>query len=309
LQQKSDQCMNAPAMKNRPILPMLALLLTACSTMQQTGQMRDGVYEKPTGEALASASPVNEPTKQADDYYDPDQASEFSRGYYDMAYNDPYYYNYGRFGWGMGLGYGTGWGSPYGSSYWGMSQSWGSPYYDPWGPPYGYGGWGAPYGYPYGGYGGWCDPWHSGYYGNPYYNGYGYYGYGGPCYGCYQPVMVYTNTIVTHRPTLGSGGNGGGSGGDPTPTFAPVGPMSLLSTTPSRSLSSMSDFSARPAYPTHGSRPMEPSRQSQTRPSYDHQQSGERHDRGWNSGGGSTPSRSGSGGDGGSRPSTGHRPR
>lgn len=280
-------------MRTKLLLPLLLLLFGACSSMQQTGQVRDGVYEKPSGEALASASAMNEPATAQDDYYDPDQAKDYdARDYYDMTYNDPYYYNYGRFGWGVGLGYSTG--SPCGGTSWGMGTSWGD--------PYGYGGYGSPYGggYPYGGYGCGCNDPYSGYYGDPYYNGYGYYGYGGPCYGCYQPVVVYTNTVVGHRPTFGGGGGGGGTtdggGGSGTPTFSPINPMSLMSAFPDRSWTGTSDFSARPTRPTtNGIEPMKPGQQPiGSQPSNQHR-GGERGNSGWNMIGGSTPSRSGSG--------------
>lgn len=298
-----------PAMRTSLLLPAIPLLLAGCASVERTSQMRDGVYDKPEGEVRATASAMDQGTQETDDYYDPDQASEQARGYYDMAYNDPYYYNYGRFGWGIGLGYGSG--TPCGGSYWGMNY--GSTFGDPWG-PYGYDGWGSPYGYPYGGYGGcgtgWNDPWYGGYYGNPYYNGYGYYGYGGPCYGCYQPVVVYTNTIVGHRPGWGGGGNTGGTGGGGIPTLSPTGPMSLISTTPERTwpVAPNMDFSARPSRPnSSGTVTRQPTQQGQTRPSYQ-RQSGERGHSSMSSGG-SVPSRSGIGAGGGSQPSIGHRPR
>lgn len=133
-----------------------------------------------------------------------------------MTYNDPYYYNYGRFGFnqgissgwnsmGMGMGIGIGYGSGFGSSFGygsGFGGMYGNPYSgfnnNPWGPGYGY-----------------YNPWNSGAYGyggyggyGSYYGGSGYYGpYGG--YGSgYVPVTygdAPRTTVVNHRPSIGSG--------------------------------------------------------------------------------------------------------
>ncbi|MBK7083589.1 MAG: hypothetical protein IPH53_02520 [Flavobacteriales bacterium] len=97
-----------------------------------------------------------EPTTKQDDYYNEEEGKRYAdpRSYYDMTYNDPYYYNYGRFGFGMGMGsYGSGFGMNYG---YGNS---------------GYGGWNDPY---------WNNSWQSGY-GAWGYNGWnnGFGGYGG----------------------------------------------------------------------------------------------------------------------------------
>jgi hypothetical protein len=66
-------------------------------------------------------TPLNLPNNN-EAYYDPaesQRANSAYRDYYDMAYNDPYYYNYGRFGFGSGI-------SSFGPSY-GMGLSYGWP--------------------------------------------------------------------------------------------------------------------------------------------------------------------------------------
>lgn len=212
-----------------PIHLALAMFAASCTTMQPTAGVQDDIYYMPSDAPVASGSegtekaatqersvPEKRSDEHADDYYDPNTAQHYSdRNYYDMAYNDPYYYNYGRFGfnsgmgmgwqngwsgpgWGMGMGYGYGY--PMGSG-WSMSMSYGygSGFYDPW-----YGGyspygnyWGRPMGYsPYGFY-------------DPYYGGYGagnYYGPYGSCYACYTPVVVggSSGVVVGHRPSIGS---------------------------------------------------------------------------------------------------------
>ena len=222
---------------SRYIIPAyftLALFAASCATMQPTAGVQDDIYYMPSDAPLANAGPENDPPAKtgsgtqersevrSDDYYDPETAKNFDdRNYYDMAYNDPYYYNYGRFGfgggmgmstmgwqsgwngpgWGMGMGYGYGY--PMGSG-WSMSlgYGYGSGFHDPWYGGYNpYGGyWGRPMGYsPYGFY-------------DPYYGGYGagnYYGPYGNCYACYTPVVVggSSGVVVGHRPSIGSGSN------------------------------------------------------------------------------------------------------
>lgn len=212
------------------------LLLSACGTMRETVAVQDDVYDIPDRKAMAAAASEQAAQQQAakDDYYDPGESRKSGsayRDYYDMTYNDPYYYNYGRFGFGsgignygpgfgmglsygwpttfgsMGFGYGIGYGGGYGyNPYWG--NSWMSGYgYD----PYGYYGYGN-YGYGYGGYG-------SGYM-------YPYQGPGGGCYNCYEPTG-YGSVVYSHRPSMTSGTSGN--------SFAPAprrmrNPASLLPT-------------------------------------------------------------------------------
>ncbi|MCU0319001.1 MAG: hypothetical protein MUE88_02830 [Flavobacteriales bacterium] len=110
------------------LLPMLmVLLLASCASTQNTTAVRDDVYFMPGDEPVTAArpKPVPSPEDEArmqpvqpgeqgtDDYYDPEVANEEARrGYYDMAYNDPFFYNYGRFGFGTQLGWTNGWNGP-----------------------------------------------------------------------------------------------------------------------------------------------------------------------------------------------------
>ena len=90
--------------------------------------MSDDVYDIPDRQAMAAATAekqqarATEPAGSTDAYYDPAQSQTGNsayRDYYDMAYNDPYYYNYGRFGFGSGIG-------SFGPNY-GMGLSYGWP--------------------------------------------------------------------------------------------------------------------------------------------------------------------------------------
>lgn len=233
-------------MKAIHVTLLAALFAQACTSLKPTAEVRDGVYDTPSAAPVTVSAKAEEETAQADDYYDPNAAGQYQRSYYDMAYNDPYYYNYGRFG----FGYGMGWGSPWQNASWNTGYGWGSPYYNNWNDPWnnnwnnggwgysGWGngwnnGWGSPYGY------GWNDPWYSnGYgYGNCY-GGSGYYGYGGygnGC-GCYQPIVVYgAPPVIAHRPSLGSGGNGGtggGGGSEGTSAMQPLPARPLFSLRP-----------------------------------------------------------------------------
>ena len=214
-----------------PFLMVLSLLVTSCATMQPTADVRDDVYFLPSmAPAMASVDasaplPEEPPVAQpADDYYDPATSQQVGadRSYYDMTYNDPYFYNYGRFGFGTGLsGWQTGWNGPG----WGMSMGYG---YGSGMGGYGYGSgncWGNGYGSNMGWGGGWnnnfYNSWNNPYttfgscYNDPYYSGYGGgYGYGnyqgpyGSCYSCYTPVIIggTSNVVVGHRPSMGSGG-------------------------------------------------------------------------------------------------------
>lgn len=197
----------------------LLTLLAACGTLQQTAMVNDDVYNIPDRQAMATAKTMEQPATEdasgTDDYYNPAEAKRTSgyRDYYDLAYNDPYYYNYGRFGFGTGIGsYGPGWGM-------GLSYGW----------PTSFGSLGIGYGMGTGLYGYdpyWGNSWMSGYGYSPYYgyNPYGYYGYGnygygyggygagygpyqgpwGGCYGCYEPIG-YNNVVYSHRPSLATG--------------------------------------------------------------------------------------------------------
>jgi hypothetical protein len=212
---------------NAPITPIaLLLLLTACGSLRETSAVRDDVYDIPDRAAMAAATPAQQSEQQPDAasnsaYYDPADsrsAGTFDRDYYDMTYNDPYYYNYGRFGFGTGIGsYGPGFGM-------GMSYGW----------PISFGSMSIGYGYGSGLYGYnpyWANSWMSGYgYGyDPFgYYGYGNYGYGwsgygmgygpyqgpwGGCYNCYEP-WGYSSTVYSHRPSIAAGSSSG-------PTNAP----------------------------------------------------------------------------------------
>ncbi len=310
--------------------------------MQQAAQVRDDVYflpsQAPPPVAVVEETPAEEPAKPADDYYDAGSAAQANGtgNYYDMAYNDPYYYNYGRFGFGSGMGWQTGWNGPgwgmgmgWGSGMgWSTSLSfgWGSPYYGGyggWGSPYGgygYGGWGNPY---YGGYSpwGWNDPWNSYGYGN-------YYGPCGNCYGCYSPIIVggsSSGVVVGHRPSVnGSGMATAGTVGQARASFRdPVGLNPTLESgyssgrsgrsitnTPSRQIGRPDQSFGRPAERPSGNRPAigtdRPARQRTTP-----QERNGGSDRSI-----SSPSRSGGGGNsgggnsgGGSRSGGGGRPR
>ncbi len=225
-----------------PIIPAI-LLLVACGSLQETTHVRDDVYDIPDRTVVASRTPVEpapaeEPAeKSTEDYYSPREADRYTPGsYYDRTYNDPYWYNSGRFGFGMSL---NNWGPSYGM---GLSYGWpgnntmfNSPtgWYDPyWENSWqsGYGAWNNPYYNNYGYY----SPWNQGYY-DPYAYGYGY-GYGngygpyqgpyGNCCTCYQPVGFGSSVIVSHRPSMSGGGSSNGAGIDVTPRN----PVSLLRT-------------------------------------------------------------------------------
>jgi len=230
-----------------PVVALLALTIVSCGSIRTASDVRDDVYYMPSDAPLtasvADVPPAPEPapepapksTPPTDDYYNAETATQYApSNYYDMAYNDPYYYNYGRFGFNSGLtglagrtgygygqngmmigfGYGTGVYSGWSSIPYGYGGYYGNAYYAPWTYDIGYGGFGGYYGNPYGSYYG--NP-YGGYYGNPYggYNGgWGpYYGpYGNAC-PYYSPVIVggSSSTVVSHRP--GMGGNSSGNGG------------------------------------------------------------------------------------------------
>ncbi|MBK6626153.1 MAG: hypothetical protein IPJ87_18125 [Flavobacteriales bacterium] len=219
-------------LRTAPTALLIALLLQACSGALDTTATHDGVYDRPANAPVAVAAAVEEPAptavaeqpKSAEaDYYNAAESQRYTdpRNYYDMTYNDPYYYNYGRFGFGMGVGMGS-WGNG-----WGMGTGWGSP---GWNDPYwnnswqsGYGSWGWNNGW------GWNSGWGSCWSCSPYgwNSGWGpYYGYGGNCWGCYQPMIIWDGTssyrsVVAHRGSMGGGGPV--SGGNRAPIYNPVG--------------------------------------------------------------------------------------
>lgn len=325
-----------------------ALLLASCS-VQRTAQQSDDVYYVPsdvpmatTTEPAESVAPVAAAT---DDYYDTNASQQNSDpgGYYNMAYNDPYYYNYGRFGFGGGLASQNGWMM----NGWGQPVQWGygTGVYSGW---YGGGGWtlGLGWGWGNSGWGGWNHSW-GGYspwgWNDPWYNGWGYggYGYGGNGYGygnyygpyggcscCYTPIIVggSSNVVVAHRPSFGNNASGVGgnyqrrmSFNDPiglTPTERTVNGrtngQNPVRTTARSGISVPSTTGARGERPIL-QRPTE--RQPNQRPNTDRTRNTERQvpahrgggsDRG---GGSASPSRSGGDSGGGSRsPGTGrHR--
>lgn len=293
------------AMKGPAYIITLSMLLAACSTLRDTASAVDDVYDIPDRTALAekraAADRVAEAPRESQDYYDPaeSQRTGVSRDYYDMAYNDPYYYNYGRFGFGgnvggfgpnMGMGLSYGWPTSFGS----MGLYYGSgtgmygynPYWsNSWMSGYGY--WPSNYGYGY-------DPY--GYYGygnyGPGWGGYGM-GYGpyysplGRCYGCYEPIS-YGNTVYMHRPSLsgGSTANGdtraprmgrnpaslmpsvmpGRTGQDQAPQMGPIRPDRVTTPrTPSRNGTMEREPVTRPSQTTPPSR-TRPQARPQTRP-------------------------------------------
>ncbi len=239
------------------ILMVSGVLLSSCGTMQPVSQVNDDVYFMPS-QAPPTASVVLTPPdphemEVVEDYFDAGTSQELgtSRSYYDMAYNDPHYYNYGRFGFGSGMGVGMGMGSM-GMGYmsgwngpgWGMSMGygwgsgmgsmgmggmgWGSPYgwYDPWDPWNRWDPWN-----PINRWNRWNQPWGMGGMGwgmNQFGGGWGMGNYWGPygnCMTCYAPVVVggSSNTYIGHRSSMGSGGNSTtGVGGS---TYQPRLPM------------------------------------------------------------------------------------
>lgn len=215
-----------PAMtfeRHTPILLFAVLLLSGCAGTMNAVQHEDDVYFMPSQAPPAASAGMdqkaNAPSAEvtpvpSDDYYDEGTSKRLGtdRSYYDMAYNDPYYYNYGRFG------FGSGWQSGWNGPGWGMGYGWGNPGYG-WNGPWGYGnswGWNQPYGWGgdywgygsyngwgYGGYNGWGWNNYGGYYGN-------YWSPMGPCHSCYTPIIVGGSSYVGHRLPLNrsSGGSG-----------------------------------------------------------------------------------------------------
>ena len=207
-------------MWSRPIPTLLlsGLILSSCNSVKNTTtEVRDDVYYLPSNAPVAAPVASSIPDKPADlsqftdDYYDPNAAAQVgAQGFYDVAYNDPYYYNYGRFGFGTTLGYQTGWGGPGWGM--GMGNSWNTGYgwNDPWmNIQYG---WGNPY------YGSYYSPYgmYSPYGYNPYGSG-PYYGSWGSCHCCYSPVIYGggNQVISRHRTGLNGGGSGSMTGRTP----------------------------------------------------------------------------------------------
>ncbi len=286
--------------------------------MRETTAVRDDVYDIPDRQALATAAASRDSEQpaaqqQQDDYYDPQQApnSDAGRDYYDMTYNDPYYYNYERFGfgstigsfgpsYGMGLNYGwptsfgsmsLGIGTGYGYNQYAGNSGMGGYGYNPY-DPYGYYGYGN-YGSGYGGYG----------------MGYGGYGaYQGPWAGSYiPPGSGYGNTgdsyssgvVYGHRPSI-SAGAGNTNEATPSPRMY-RGPVGLLqSDGQPRQSSSMQNVRARD--PRTITVPNANDRNNQSRPTEG------RPTPNWGFGTGDSPSRSG-GNDGGGGRVNAPRPR
>jgi hypothetical protein len=226
-----------------PLLATFALM-SACGTMEPVAQYPDDVYSTASQRSLKNrkvAAVDTEHTAASDDYYNADEAKRNTgSAYYDQAYNDPYYYNYGRFsfgtglafrhgwfmaptgqmmGWGYGTGVYSGWSgyglsTAYGVRPWGLLNSpWG--WYDPW---YGWSSFGGYNGYGNYGYG---SSWGG-------YGGYGsYYGPYGACYTCYTPVVIggSTEMLVRHRTRLGQSGQATGT--DFRPRMSYRDPISL----------------------------------------------------------------------------------
>jgi hypothetical protein len=181
-------------------------------------------------------APVTPEPAKEEEYYDPGQASRYANGTYAArTYNDPYYYNYSRFGFGysnfggysgmgMGMGMGMGWNSGFGNNTWYNSPTgWYDPYWgNSWQSGYGM------YGNPYGGY---YNPWNAGYdpygWGQPYYGGYSpYYGGYNPYMGGYNPYCgggyvvggwngTGSSVVVAHRPGMSGSSSFGSTSSQP----------------------------------------------------------------------------------------------
>ncbi|MEZ4739037.1 MAG: hypothetical protein R2818_06680 [Flavobacteriales bacterium] len=200
----------------------IVILFGSCATVQPTAQVHDDVYSlppmSPVLAMVGSSAPEVVTEQPSDAYYDPGVAEAMSakQDFYDVTYNDPYYYNYDRFGFGTSLAYNTGYG--WGPNGMRIGFGYGTGVYSGWlhgmigGPIYPYGTWryNATFGY-YNCFGGpspWCGPC------NGFGSGFGYgYGYGnyyspyGNCSSCYSPVIIGagSNVVVGHRPSMGSG--------------------------------------------------------------------------------------------------------
>jgi len=242
------------------LLAAIGLLATGCGSLQQTTSVRDDVYYSPGSEPMAAVAPmpVEEPatTEATDDYYSAQEApTAGSSGFYDIAYNDPYYYNYDRFGFDQSMNMGMqggmymgGFGIPGGYGGWnsryvgfGMSFGMGWPYqfgmtgplawYAPWSwydpmtsNPWG---WSAGIGYGMGwGYGMGFGP---------------YYGPWGACMTCYCPVVIGSGSNAVYGPRPGTGG-----GGRTVPTASGMRTRDPISLTRTLPRSSKASEGARP---------------------------------------------------------------
>jgi hypothetical protein len=230
-------------------LPAL-LLLASCGSLRETAAVRDDVYDIPDRRLVASVAPVATETAQEEEYYDPGQASQYASGTYaNRLYNDPFYYNYSRFGFGysnfggyngMGMGMGMGWNSGFGNNTWYNSPT---GWYD----PYWANSWQSGYGM-YGGnpYGGYYNPWNAGYdpygWGQPYYGGWSPYGGYNPYMGGFNPYCgggyviggwngTGSSVVVAHRPGMSGGSTFNGTSSAPR---ASRGVPSLMAPAPRR---------------------------------------------------------------------------
>jgi hypothetical protein len=311
-------------------VPVLGgVMLSSCAGTRESVVVRDDVYYAP-GQAppvVDVAPPLSEATQQPaaapDDYFNPGESAAAvpgSSGYYDVTYNDPYYYNYDRFGfdptwnmqagmattpygpassWSIGVGFSTGWGYPF-SPYMGMG--WGYPY----GPSMGMGiGWGM--GWPYSPWS-WNAGWGMGW-------GYGpYYGPWGSCMMCYCPTVIGAGSGAYYGPRPGVGGGtarplksaGGLTPRDPVGLARPVSARPVTTTQGQRPTST--GTLARPLggqpSSTRGSSTQErPSRNTGVRPGSNDRGTTPSRPGGFDRGGGTRPSSPSPGG-GGVRPTT-----
>ena len=326
------------------MLLITGALVSGCGSMQNTTAVRDDVYYMPSDGPVATAPDKPEKPSKPDaqeldrmepveDYYDPGTAAQESRrGFYDMTYNDPFYYNYGRFGFGTqlgwqngwngpgwGMGMGSGWGMGWNDPWFNMNIGWGNNFHDPWGwnQPWG---WSRPWGWnqPWG----WSRPWMN----DPWMGGFGpYQGPWGGCMACYSPVVIGGGNQVVVRPRTGLGGGTRPVSGQPRMTTRdPAGLRpSMNSAIPSRQVMRPAPVTRPAVAPREGvstspglqrQPTSRPSTRPATRPVITPNRDGGRPSiqrdtpsRGGSMGGGSAaPSRNG---DGGSRSGGGTRPR
>lgn len=310
----------------RTTIPLLglALMASSCGSMQPTAQVRDDVYDIPDRRPVLAAAPGQAPMSGMDDYYDPSDSGAYDlarfedRDYHDITYNDPAWYNQGRFGfnvgvgmWGPTMGMGMGYGMPMGyDPFWGGS-AWGNP---AWGNPYwgnswmsGYGAWGYPYnGWNMGMGMGWGQPfgpWGGMGWGNPYNPWGGLYPFGPPC--CVGCGGWGSNTVVSHRPSWTGGGAGAGNPVmNPTPRRT-----SANSLYPAARPAQNGQVRPAPAGTRPAARPAQPQQRatdggSRRGNGVNRENSGGSRGGGFDGGSRSAPS---SPGGGGSRPSTGGR--
>lgn len=302
--------------------------------MQPTTQVVDDVYFLPSQAPVMAAVPKSAPVEQpmrppTDDYYDPGTSQEYStdRSYYDLAYNDPYFYNMGRFGFNTApMGWQTGWGGPGwgGGMGWGGSLGWGAGWGSGWNIGIGYGtgiysgwyrpmwgwdpwGWNSPWGWNNGGWGGGWG------FGN-------YYGPWGNCFNCYVPVIigdgVANSTVIAHRNSVGSGRGLNGSGVRRPAVRNPVGlapqPQGRYTTTAPVQRTPVERNRQQPITAPTRDRTVTPQRERsrETSPSRNVERTLPSRSPGFGDGGGggrTSPSRDTGGGGGGTRTSPGRR--